>query len=363
MKTRVSFKSLFGVFGGALCIIAGGAAFATDNKMPLKVNYAYTDPSFAVSSASYTSLPVQLGYFKEEGLDVAILPTQGAGQGVQAVAGKQALITVSGVTAFYPAMVREPSLRMIGFYSDIYEIAVPKDSDIKSIADLKGKTVGVQSLASASYFHARLAVQKEGLDPQKDIKWLPVGVGSQAAAAYANGDIAAFALWDSVNAVIGHLLKRDLHALPSELNRLPAMGGYLVRDESLKSDRDALVGFLRATYKSAVWAQANPEEAVRLHWKQYPLQRPKNSNDEDAMALAKALLLARLPLLEPVEGTDEYGYASLKQIQNAADLLHEGGIIKESFDSEKFVDLSLIKEANDFDREAIVAHAKSYSSN
>lgn len=359
MKKMLTFKSLCRAFAGALCMVAVSQTYAADAKT--KVNYAYTDPSFAVSSASYTSLPVQLGYFDEEGIEVSILPTQGAGQGVQAVAGKQALITVSGVTAFYPAMVREPSLRMIGFYSDIYEIAVPKDSDVKTIVDLKGKTVGVQSMASASYFHARLAVQKEGLDPDKDIKWLPVGVGSQAAAAYENGDIAAFALWDSVNTVIGHLLKRELHALPSELNKLPAMGGYLVRDESIQSHRDALVGFLRATYKSAVWAKANPEAAVRLHWDQFPLQRPKDPEDQDAMALAKALLLARLPLLEPVEGTNEYGYASPEQVQDAADLLHQGGIIKEPFDTANFVDLSLIREANDFDREAIIAHAKAYS--
>ncbi|MBP6019369.1 MAG: ABC transporter substrate-binding protein [Burkholderiaceae bacterium] len=364
MKKSVSLKSLCSVFASTLFIFACGQAYGADNKSPVKVNYAYTDPSFAVSSASYTSLPVQLGYFKDEGLEVAILPTQGAGQGVQAVAGNQALMTVSGVTAFYPAMVKEPTLRIIGFYSDIYEISVPKDSEIKSIADLKGKTVGVQSLASASYFHARLAVKKAGLDPDKDIKWLPVGVGSQAAVAYENGDIQAFALWDSVNTIIGHLLKRSLNALPSELNNLPAMGGYLVGEQSLTKDRDTLVKFLRATYKSAVWAKANPEEAVRLHWKQYPLQRPKNANDEEAaMALAKALLLARLPLIEPVKGTDYYGYASSEQIQDAADLLYEGGILKEQFDTKNFVDMSLIKEANDFDREKIVADANSYSSN
>ncbi|TBU90268.1 ABC transporter substrate-binding protein [Phytopseudomonas dryadis] len=60
--------------------------------------------------------------------------------------------------------------------------AVREDSPIKSIADLKGKTVGVNVYGSGSYGQMAMLLRHHGLDPSKDIRLVETGFpGSEAA--------------------------------------------------------------------------------------------------------------------------------------------------------------------------------------
>lgn len=366
MSTGITRRGFMGTVAG---IGAGsmfvGSALAQERTAGatgemITVNYAYTDPSFAASGAPYTSLPFENGYFRDQNLNVSIIPISGAMQAAQAVSAGDALFAVSGVSAFYPAIVKDPSLRVVGFYSSIYQIAAPADRNIRTVADLKGKTIGTQTLTSAAYYFARMILKDGGLDPDKDVQWLPVGVGNQAAAALRNNDVAAIALWDSVIQVVGGLLGTTMAPVSSPLSGLPAMGAFLTRAEAIKKQPEVLGGFLRSLYKSYVWAQANPEAAIRLHWKHFPLQRPKRASEEEAVTAGVALLKARLPLLLPKNPNDPIGYVEPELAQRTATLLFENGILKDKPDIQNLADQSLSKIANDFDREKVIADAKQW---
>lgn len=361
--TRRGFMGSTACIGAAL--LPGSAAIAQAQKTgaagePIAVNYAYTDPSFAASGAPYSSLPFENGYFRDENLNVTIIPISGAMQAAQAVSTGDALFAVSGVTAFYPAIVKDPTLRVAGFYSSIYQIAAPQASNIRTIADLKGKTIGTQTLTSASYYFARMVLKDGGLDPDKDVQWLPVGVGNQAAAALRNNDVAALALWDSVIQVVGGLLGTTMTPVSSPLSGLPAMGAFLTRAEAIKKQPEVVGRFLRALYKSYVWAQANPEAAIRLHWKHFPLQRPKRASEEEAVAEGIALLKARMPMILPKNINDPIGYVEPALVQRTATLLYDNGILKDKPDIQQLVDQSVSKFANDFSREKVVADARAW---
>ena len=53
--------------------------------------------------------------------------------------------------------------------------AVKDDSPIKTIADLKGKTVGINVIGGGTYGPFAMLLQKNGVDPKKDIKLVEVG--------------------------------------------------------------------------------------------------------------------------------------------------------------------------------------------
>ena len=53
--------------------------------------------------------------------------------------------------------------------------AVKADSPIKTVADLKGKTVGINVYGSGIYYPLVLLLRKNGLDPEKDIKLVETG--------------------------------------------------------------------------------------------------------------------------------------------------------------------------------------------
>jgi NitT/TauT family transport system substrate-binding protein len=86
---------------------------------------------------------------------------------------------------------------------DIVLLACPVDSDpvyfiarpeIKSAAELKGKSTAVTRLGSTTHFYLRAAARYVGLDADKDMTILQLGTGSETVAALENGRIAAAAV-------------------------------------------------------------------------------------------------------------------------------------------------------------------------
>lgn len=53
--------------------------------------------------------------------------------------------------------------------------AVKDDSPIKTVADLKGKTIGISVLGGGTYGPFAMILKKNGIDPEKDIKLVEVG--------------------------------------------------------------------------------------------------------------------------------------------------------------------------------------------
>lgn len=71
-----------------------------------------------------------------------------------------------------------------------YELVVQES--IKSAEDLKGKSVGISRVGSASDVAARALVKGLGLEPVKDVPILQVGGAPERAAAFRTGRIAGF---------------------------------------------------------------------------------------------------------------------------------------------------------------------------
>jgi NitT/TauT family transport system substrate-binding protein len=83
---------------------------------------------------------------------------------------------------------------------DVSLLACPVDADavylvsrpgIKSAAELKGKTAAVTRLGSTTHFYLRSALRYAGLDPQKDVKVLQLGLEFSAALQAGQIDAAA----------------------------------------------------------------------------------------------------------------------------------------------------------------------------
>jgi NitT/TauT family transport system substrate-binding protein len=96
--------------------------------------------------------------------------------------------------------------------ADVALLACPVDADavylvarpgIKSAAELKGKTTAVTRLGSTTHFYLRAALRYAGLDPQKDVRILQLGL--EYAGALETGKIDAAAL--SFNLALPYIQK------------------------------------------------------------------------------------------------------------------------------------------------------------
>lgn len=336
-------------------------ANASEAKTLHHVTFAVADPSLSVSTAPYSSLPIALGFWKKEGLSVEIQPVSGGNAGVQAVGTGNAFMTETGMTSIYPGLLKDPNMRIPAVHKNLYFVVVTKGSPIHTAKELKGKNIGVQALSAASYYYGRAVVEAAGLNPDKDVHWIPVGVGFQAAAAEQNGTIDAYAGYDSINAKFGQLLHKELRVIPSPLNDMPGMLGWLVTKDSFDKKPDEVAGMLKGIFESMVWAQANPKAAIEIHWKMFPASKPTNVSDDVAMKNAMEILTDRINLVYlPKDLKGPIGSADLDQVQKTADFMAKNGFLKKPIQVKEFIDFSLLRKANDFDRAKIQQEAKNY---
>ena len=77
-----------------------------------------------------------------------------------------------------------------------WSVAVKPDSPIKSLQELKGKTIGIRNQGEPATSAARVMFKELGINPEKDVEWVSVGDGGPAGQALHSGRIDAMALWD-----------------------------------------------------------------------------------------------------------------------------------------------------------------------
>jgi len=156
--------------------------------------------------ASFYYLPLtiaeRLGYFKEEGLNIRISDFAGGAVALRAVVGGSAdvvsgayehTISLQSKKQYFQAFVAQGRLPQIAF-----GVASAKAGSIKSFKDLKGLRVGVSAPGSSTHNLVKQLLAKGGLDPNKDVSVIGVGLGATAINALKSGQIDAISNTDPV---------------------------------------------------------------------------------------------------------------------------------------------------------------------
>ncbi|GAA5051733.1 NitT/TauT family transport system substrate-binding protein [Thermocatellispora tengchongensis] len=359
---RLAAVALLTALGAALTACGGGADSATPGAEP--VVFTAPDKALTATTASYTSVPLQLGYFSAEKLDVTIQPVDSAPTAIQSVATGQAFMTYASLNAAIAAYQKDPGIAVVGLTNgSIFRVVVPQDSPITTAADLKGATIGSNSLAGVSTLFAKGVLKEAGLDPDKDAQYLPVGLGAQAADALRKKQIAAYAGWDGPNVVIGDLLGTTMRDIPTPLNDMTGTSALVVRKESIKQEPERVAGMVRAFYKAMVFSQTNPEAAIKLHWKQFPQSRPASDvPEETALAQAVRILKLRLDITGGKGTSGRYGVIDDAAVQKTIAAFAEHGMIPAAIDvkSSGLFDYSLAGKYNAFDEKAVEQEARQW---
>ncbi len=328
---------------------------------PGNITFAIGAPVLIDSTAPYASVPQALNYWKDQSLEVELQPTQGATAAMQLLLAGKADITNGGTASFYQAAAKSPEIRVISLQTkNIWQVTVPEGSPIKAIAQLKGKTIGVQSLSSASYLFGRAAVSASGLNADSDVRWLAVGVGNQAAQALKDGTVAAYATYDGPSGVIGSVLGTKLINLPTPLDEIPGLLGIATTKKFLEEHRDLVVKFLRGINEGAVFASVNPGAALQIQWQAYPEQRPKDMPTQDAIKAALPGVATRYKSGAEPGASGLLGDVPIEAVQKSIDFMAKYGILKERLDAAIISGLDVSADANKFDVNAIRDQAQNW---
>jgi NitT/TauT family transport system substrate-binding protein len=142
-----------------------------------------------------------LGYFKSEGLEVTIADFAGGSRALQALVGGSADVVSGAFEHTINMQVKGQHLRAFALQGRAPQIVLginPKTMpNYKSVADLKGKKLGVTAPGSSTNVLANFVLAKGGLKPG-DVSIIGVGAGSGAVAAMRAGQIDAISNLDPV---------------------------------------------------------------------------------------------------------------------------------------------------------------------
>ena len=155
--------------------------------------------------AAFYYLPLtiseQLGYFKAEGLDVEISDFAGGARALQALVGGSAdvcsgafehTINMQAKNQMFQAFVLQGRAPQIAF-----GVSTKNMPNYKSVADLKGKKIGVSAPGSSTNMIASLVLSRGGLKAS-DVSFIGVGTTAGALTALRSGQVDAISNTDPV---------------------------------------------------------------------------------------------------------------------------------------------------------------------
>lgn len=275
-------------------------------------------------------IAIENGYFEEENLDIEQV-TVDAAHVSEAIGANQVDVGMGLIgKLLQPIENGLPIKFTTGLHTGCTKLLVPGDSDIKSIADLKGKKIGVPGLADAATVVSKRSLSAAGIGVTEQNMEVEFSVYSRndLPQALENGAVDAIALGDPTASIAEE--QYGLTALIDTATDPKYKDEYccnaFVTSQLAAENPKAAAAFTRAVQKASQWVQENPDETAKIIVdKQYV------SGDVDFCAQ----ILKTYNYKPSVQG----GYDALKL---NAEELSKIGVLKEGTDAQKFADNAYI---------------------
>lgn len=313
----------------ALASLAGLTALrspAAPAERPQKIVVAY-------SSISGNTAPLwvthERGLFRKHGLETQLVFIEGGSRTVQTlVAGDVAFAHMAGA-AVVQSNLRGADAVMIAGVVNTLTFQFIVDRNVTHPEQLKGKTVAVTRFGSSTDFAMRYALEKYGLQPDKEVAILQLGSMPALFAALEGGKIQGAMLSSPFTLKAkkaGFPVLADLQMLGLEYQHT----GIATTRSLIKSQPDLVRRFLRAYVEGIHYYKSHPKESMAI------IARYLKTDDADALKeIYEDIGLALVP---------QKPYPTLRGIQTILRELAGREPKAEGAKPEQFVDLIFIKE-------------------
>ena len=343
---------LLSACGSSTDTAAGGA--------PTKLVFVMPAPS--VMQFHPWQIAEELGYFKEENVEVEIVAGDGSSSILQQILSGNADVGVPtpGATMLTASSGRDVVTFYQYLYTNIFTLAAAADSGITTVAQLRGKAVGVSDLAGGEVPLVRAALKEAGLIEGQDVTIIPVGEGgSLTLNALRQGQVQAYAssLFDEALVTAAGYPMIDI--LPENLQSFPA-NSVVTTSKVIAEKKPALIGMMRAVTKAILFTQTNPDAAIAIATKFAPEEFSDPKVVESGWAAITKLKTMPASIANDPRGTfiKESWDAYMKFLQQGT---QEEGALQGPVDLDKLLDSSMLVDINNFDKDAVVKQAKEYS--
>jgi ABC-type nitrate/sulfonate/bicarbonate transport system substrate-binding protein len=220
----------------------------------------------ATSSVVLTNAPIWVGierkFFEELGLMVQYIVMR-SDLAVKGLITGDVDYMQSASSVLRAAVAGAPLVTIFGTYNRTFFDLVAKP-DIKSVADLRGKNIGISRYGASTEYAVRFGLKANAIDPDKDVKLLAIGAGTDAAriSALESGIVSAAVLQVPSNLIAHKLGAKTILPLGDYMETLFAGLGTSTR--KVQQNRDEAKQVIRGVVKAIDYMARNPAESKAI---------------------------------------------------------------------------------------------------
>ena len=275
------------------------------------------------------------GIFKESGLDLDMQSISGGAQTSAALLANQIHIGQFGGAEALSANAAGADLVLVGNMAPVYPYILYAQKSIKTVADLKGKKIGVSNKGGSSDIATRAALKANGLDPDKDVTITAVGSHANRTAALLAGTIAAGVDDPPEDQALVAAGLNPVIDLASQ--KLPAANtGIIVQRSYLAANKDIVQAYVDATVIARARMAKDKDGAVAVIKKYFKIDENESPTHAFNFFIAGA---------SPV--TPVFPFPSLEQFKDAVSILGADNDKIKTVDISKMIDTTFVKSAQD----------------
>ncbi len=212
-------------------------------------------------TTSMSMLPIffaqDKGLFREEGLDPQLVFVGGRLQ-VPALAAGEVDFSASAETVLRAAVQGLP-LKVVVYMNSRMAVSLIAAADIKTISGLKGRSIAVTSIGGSLDYAAREILAKNGLNPERDARFVGIAQSEQMLALSA-GSIQAAMLTPPYDSMMEKKGFRRLVFVGDVLDY--PQGGLATTDKKLQENPAQVKRVVRTMVRSLIRIRQNRDELV-----------------------------------------------------------------------------------------------------
>jgi ABC-type nitrate/sulfonate/bicarbonate transport system substrate-binding protein len=202
----------------------------------------------------------KMGFYEREGLEVPIVTMRGSPLTIQALTADSIYVASATVDTLINAYERGADITMIGGLINGLGLSMIGAKQYKTYADLRGTTIGSQTLTSGTGFALRLVMRVHGLEYPRDYKLLNIGSAPDRFQALTSGQIAAAPVGVPLDLVAR---KQGFNVIGYFADDQPnfQFNVYIVKRSWAEKNRALMVRFMRAMAATMRWMETNRDPA------------------------------------------------------------------------------------------------------
>lgn len=266
---------------GALGIAAPLGGLALGSPSAARAAGELTKIRFATNASAICLAPVYVaqdhGIFEKYGLDVELVNFGASTEALlEAIATGNADGGVGMALRWLKALEQGFDVKVTaGTHGGCLRLVSTEESGITQLSQLKGKSIGVSDLASPGKNFFAILLQKDGLDPERDVRWraystelLQLALDRGEVDAVADGDPRPyFWIHDEPGKYVQVASNLD-HGFEHRVCCIVGIRGSLIRD-----DLPTARALTRALLEAQDWTVAKPEDAAQAFLPNAPANR------------------------------------------------------------------------------------------